>query len=212
MSYIFHRFRDRLEREGYECFFALGMLQEEEDISQLGMRDVDLRDFERELERGPRRLVALWTPAIRRVPTTVPASVWLGNLPINLSHLAPVLAQNGFETIAALRHITLEDARELGIKEGHARVLAHCCANMGPIFQELPATSITLDLFLSLISPPLDHCSKAVKLFGIKKVLDFATFSDADLMDIVIRRGHIRVLQYYARLIRAELAELKSKQ
>lgn len=212
MSFIFSRFRDRLEREGFETFFALGLLAEEQDLLQLGMREADLREFEKELERGPRRAVAMWTPSIRKVPTNVPAPIWLGNLPVNLSMYADPLAKNGFDTLAALRHITLADARELGVKEGHARVLAHCCSNMGQIFLELPSVSITLDLWLSLISPPLDHCSKAIKLFGVKKVIDFASFADEDFMDIVIRRGHQRVLQYYARLIRQDIAELTSKQ
>jgi hypothetical protein len=212
MSFIFHRFRDRLEREGFDTMFALGLLQEEEDVRALGLRDVDLISFEQELERGPRRLVALWTPSIRIVPTTVPARVWLGNLPVNLTMYAEPLAKNGFETLSALRHVTLQDCREMGIKDGHARVLAHCASNMGPIFQELPAISVTLDLWLSLISPPLDHCSKAIKLFGIKKVLDLASVSEQDIMDIVIRRGHQRVLQHYARLVRQECAELKSRQ
>ena len=128
MSYVFTRFRDRLEREGFETFFALGLLQDEDDLLALGLREDDLRDFDRELERGPRRVVAMWTPSIRKVPVNVPAEVWLGNLPVNLSMHAKLLAQNGFDTLAALRHITLSDCREIGLKDGHARVLHHCCA------------------------------------------------------------------------------------
>jgi hypothetical protein len=201
-----------LERNGYECYFTLGLLTSERDLEAIGIPPLEAVEVLRAIDRGPRRIVAEWTPHLRSLPVTTPTDIWLSYLPVDLGQYAVALSRDAFDSLYALKHITMADCEHCGMPPGHARVLIHCVRSIAAyLAQPLPSPSLDLDEFLALLSPPLDDSAGVIRLAGVNRPLDLAGWSEVRMEEehMLLLRGQRRVLLHYIHLMRTEMYSVR---
>lgn len=204
--HIIH-YHGRLSREGFSNTFALGFIEDSDDLQHVaGLPEIEACFLAQKLFRC-KALVQRWTPLLYHIPSGTSVRTWLSRLPVNLAMYSAVLRDLGFDSLAALKHLTDEDAREAHCSEGHTRVLLHCVRCIDGIPQDPPEPhdSYSIESWLSLLTPPLDHYSRTVVLCKkVSTVMDLITLSWKDVETLVMRRGHQRVLWHYIVATRAK--------
>lgn len=186
-----------LARYGFETTFAMGFIDGATELVTYGVWGDDAQLLAAQLPHA-RTLVARWTPIIAALPTNGSVVAWLANLPVPaLARYADSLASAGFDSLAALKCILLEDAQACGLVEGHARALCHCVFSMSLPSYEPPSPTIDLRTWLGFLRPSLSHYFATLELDGYRTVQDLWKMKKGDLSQLLMSRGHARVLWHY---------------
>jgi hypothetical protein len=191
------RYGELMDRNGFETTFALGFIDSADELTALGVWQDDAEMIVRHLQ-APRRLVAYWTPMIQRMPVMTTVNVFLEACPVPaLAYYTPRLESKGFDSLATLRHMTLEDAKSMKMKDGHALALTHIANNIS-VEQEPPPVDTPLVDWLMHLNPSLEHYSLTLELEGVTKPMDLKKLTEPQWDRLLMKLGHKRTLRYYA--------------
>lgn len=203
MSPSMERYGATFVKHGFETTFAVGFIDSEEDLESMGVWKDDAKLILPYLI-APRTMVTYWSPLIRNIPTTASISVYqffLASPVPFLSQYAERLAQNGFDSLVALKCLLAEDIGEIfldRISVGHARTLLHMTRYIGDTHSPVLDADISLSSWLSHLKPPMHRYISAVQLLPeVESVWKLFQATKQEVMELPMPLGHRRVLWSY---------------
>lgn len=185
---------------GLETTFAIGLLSSVDQLMDCGVWLDDAEVIWNNMS-APRSLVGMWTPLICRIPTTGTVARFLQCTPVPLlAQRDKQLAACGYDCLPTLKHVQFEDCyHEMRIPLGHSLALHHIALTMNDPGSLPKHISMSLQVWLEHLSPPMHHYEGVIKLEcpHVKTVDDLIKLTKADVMAMLISTGHKRTLFHY---------------
>ena len=196
------RYAGVLSRHGFETTFALGLIDADDDLQELGLWKDDVARIVGALG-GPRRLVASWTPFISKLPVrNLSLSQFFLISPVpNLASHVPVLTAEGFGHIACFKSISESDFGVMpSIPWGHKLTMLRLAMAMSSDCYAPPANiEVDLTTWLGHLSPPMHMYVGCIQLLpgSPSTVLQLFRCTREALFKLPMPLGVLRALWHY---------------